>query len=260
MSAPNTTAPPAAKGGSATWRLIRAEMKLNVREKVGPFWGVGFPLVLMIILGSIPSLREPSEENGGLAAFEIYVPVIILFTLALLALIALPGTLAGYREHGVLRRMQTTPIGSIRVLAAQLAANLAIAIVAAVLFYSVAVIAFGVHLPGSIAAFAVGWALVAVAMLSIGLLITALAPGRHSASAIGTVLFFPMMFFAGLWIPITQMPPLLRDISHYTPLGAAMRVFQDAYEGSFPHVQPVLALLGYAIICSAAAIRWFRWQ
>ncbi|MEU8383128.1 ABC transporter permease [Streptosporangium sp. NPDC048865] len=260
MSVLNTAAPVTAKRDSATWRLTKAEIKLCVREKTGPLWGVGFPLILLIILGNVPSLREPVEAGGGMTYFDLYVPVIILFNLAILALAALPTILAGYRENGVLRRMRTTPIGPARVLAAQLVANLSIALVAVVLFLAVARLGFGIPLPRNPAGFAVGWSFATAALLSIGLLITALAPGRGPATAIGTVLFFPMMFFAGLWVPIALMPPLLRDISHYTPLGAGMQVFQDAYQGGFPSAQPLLTLAGYAVVCAAVAVRWFRWE
>ncbi|BBH69314.1 transport permease protein [Actinoplanes sp. OR16] len=237
--------------------LIKMEALLSIRDKVGPLWGVGFPLVLLVVLGNVPSLRE--EVEAGLSLFDLYVPVLILFNLAMLALVAVPTVLAGYRENGVLRRLHTTPVGPARVLAAQLVANLGIAVIAAVLFLAVARLAFGVGLPASGLGFLLSWLLVAAAMLAIGLLITALAPGRAAATAIGTVLYFPMMFFAGLWVPISQMPPLLRDISHATPLGAGMEAFQATYAGDFPPAQPLLILLGYAVVCAAAAIRWFRW-
>jgi ABC-2 type transport system permease protein len=244
----------------STLRLVTVETKLTVRDKVGPIWGVVFPLVLLIILGNVPAMRQPEEVNGGLSTFELYVPVIILFNVAMLALIALPNTLAGYRENGVLRRMRTTPAGPARVLAAQLAANLAIAVVALVLFLAVARLAFGVHLPDNSAGFLVAWLLVTAALLSIGLLVTALAPSRGLATAIGTVLYFPMMFFAGLWVPVTQMPPLLRDISRATPLGAGVQAFQEAYAGGFPSWRPLVILLAYAVVCTAASIRFFRWE
>ncbi|MEU4689598.1 ABC transporter permease [Actinoplanes sp. NPDC023714] len=237
--------------------LIKMEAILSLRDKVGPLWGVGFPLLLLIVLGNVPSLRE--EIEPGVTIFDLYVPVLVLFNLAMLALIAVPTVLAGYRENGVLRRLHTTPVGPARVLAAQLVANLGIAVVAAVLFLAVARLAFGVGLPGSGLSFLLSWLLVAAAMLAIGLLITALAPGRAAATAVGTILYFPMMFFAGLWVPISAMPPLLRDISHATPLGAGMEAFQHAYAGDFPPAQPLLILLGYAVVGAAVAIRWFRW-
>ncbi|MEV4800734.1 ABC transporter permease [Nonomuraea sp. NPDC049421] len=261
MSAQHSAAPTVTAGrGSATWRLIEAESTLCIRDKVGPLWGIGFPLVLLIILGSVPDLREAVEDGGGLTYFDLYVPVLILFNLAILATTSLPTTLAGYRENGVLRRMRTTPVGPARVLAAQLAANFAIAAVGMVLFLAVAGFGFGVGLPKHLLGFTLAWLLAAAALLAIGLLITALAPGRGPATAIGTVLFFPMMFFAGLWIPISLMPPLLRNIAHYTPLGAGMGAFQDAYQGHFPSAVPLLTLAAYAVVCAFVAVRWFRWE
>ncbi|PZG15185.1 ABC transporter permease [Nonomuraea aridisoli] len=245
---------------SATWRLMRTEIKLCVRDKSAPVWGVGFPLIVLIILGSVPALREPREIYGGLTAFDIYVPVMILFNLAILAMTALPATLAGYRETGVLRRMRTTPVGPARMLAAQLVANLAVALVAVVLFLAVAGLGFGVQPPRNAAGFVVGWLLSATALLAMGLLISALAPGRNAAMAIGTVLFFPMMFLAGLWVPIAEMPPPLRAVSQYSPLGSGMQVFQDAYLGHVPPVQPMVVLAGYAVVCAIVAVRWFRWE
>ncbi|GIH95633.1 ABC transporter permease [Planobispora siamensis] len=262
MSVLNTTTavPAPATSGSATWRLIKAESRLSIRDKVGPLWGVGCPLIVLVILGMVPALRERVEAAGGLTYFDLYVPVLILFNLAILAMTALPTTLAGYRENGVLRRLQTTPIGPARVLTAQLVANFAIALVATVLFLAVAGLGFGVDLPRHPAGFVLSWLLGAAALLAIGLLITALTPGRGPATAVGTVLFFPMMFFAGLWVPVAQMPEVLQTISHYTPLGAGMQAFQAAYLGDFPAAAPLLTLAAYAIGCTIIAIRWFRWE
>jgi len=38
------------------------------------------------------------------------------------------------------------------------------------------------------------------------------------------------MFFAGLWVPQQVMPPVLRDISDYTPLGASVQAIQDSLQ------------------------------
>ncbi|WP_066367098.1 ABC transporter permease [Herbidospora mongoliensis] len=242
----------------ATWRLIAVEGKLSIRDKAALVWGVACPLVVLVILGSIPSLREPITED--LTVFDVYVPVLILFNVAILAMTALPSTLAGYRENGVLRRMRTTPVGPVRVLAAQLVANFVIALVAMALFLAVAGLGFGVEPPRNPLGFAVAWLLATAALLSIGLLVTALVPSRAAATAIGTLLFFPMMFFAGLWVPIAQMPPLLQDVSAYTPLGAGMGAFQDAYLGDFPSASPLVILVVHAVVCAAIAVRWFRWE
>ncbi|MBO2456924.1 ABC transporter permease [Actinomadura violacea] len=259
MSA-NIATPPAASPGSALWRLSRAEFRLYLRDRVGPIWGVGFPLLLLIIFGNIPSFNHAKHVYGGLTELDIYVPVLVAFSLAILSLTALPSTLAGYREKGVLRRLETTPIGPARVLGAQLAVNLVTALVTLVVFLAVAKLAFDVVLPKQFGGFVLAWVLAAAQLMAIGLFIAAVTPTRSAAQAIGTVLFFPMMFFAGLWLPIEQMPSILRTISHDTPLGAAVRALKDASGGHFPPTASLLIMVGYAVVFGVAAARWFRWE
>jgi ABC-2 type transport system permease protein len=255
-----TTAPPAAGRGPALRRLVATELKLYLRERVGPIWGVGFPLLLLIIFGSIPSFNRPNEDFGGLTELDVYVPVLLAFVTAMLSLIALPSTLANYREKGVLRRMRTTPVGPARVLTAQLVVNVAALVVTVVLLLAVARFAYGVLLPKQFAGFVLAALLAAAALLAIGLFIAAIAPGGRAAQAIGTIVFFPMMFFAGLWLPIAQMPTVLRHISHAAPLGAAVQALQDAARGDWPHPIQLVTMAAYAVVFGLAAARLFRWQ
>jgi ABC-2 type transport system permease protein len=72
--------------------------------------------------------------------------------------------------------------------------------------------------------------------------------------------FFPLMFFAGLWVPRAEMPDLLRRISDFSPLGAGVRSLQDSIAGHFPPVSSLLVLVAYAAVCGFAAARTFRWE
>jgi ABC-2 type transport system permease protein len=98
------------------------------------------------------------------------------------------------------------------------------------------------------------------AMLAIGLLVTAVAPTGRTASVIGGMLFFVLMFLAGLWVPRALMSESLRQASDYTPLGAGVRAMQDAIFGGGPALAPLALLGAYAVISAAVAARAFRWQ
>jgi hypothetical protein len=87
-----------------------------------------------------------------------------------------------------------------------------------------------------------------------------LAPTGRAAGVIGTMLFFPLMFFAGLWIPRATMPASLREVSDLTPLGAAVQALQDSLHGSWPHPSALTVLAGYAVVFTVAAARFFRWD
>jgi ABC-2 type transport system permease protein len=256
----STTAPPTAASRSGLGRLTVTELKLFVRERIGPIWGVGFPLLLLIIFGSIHSFKKPQKDFGGATALDIYVPVLIVFSIAMLALSALPMVLAGYREKGILRRLKTTPTGPVRLLTAQLAVNVAVIVVTVIVILVVARTAYGVALPEQFAGFVLAVLLASAALLAVGLFVAATAGSGRAAQAIGTILFFPMMFFAGLWVPIAQMPRILRYISHGTPLGAAVQALQRASGGHWPHASQLLVMAAYAVVFGLAAAKLFRWE
>src|SRR5262249_6970312 len=146
----------------------------------------------------------------GLTLAATYVPIVIAFSIAMLALNVMPVVLATYRERGVLRRMSTTPVPPSRLLAAQLTINAAIAAATTVLVLIIGRIAFDVGLPRQVGGFLLALVLAAAGLFAIGLTIAALAPTGKVANAAGALTFFPMMFFAGLWVPRAIMPDALR--------------------------------------------------
>jgi ABC-2 type transport system permease protein len=246
---------------AAVRQLTVTELRLFARERIGPIWGVGFPLVLLVIFGSIPGFRTPvSPSLPQVTILDAYVPTLIAFVLAMLALNVLPATLAGYREKGILRRLATTPIGPSRMLAAQLVVSAGMTAVTLILLLGVARIAYHVSLPRQAAGFAVAALLAMAAVLAIGLLIAAVAPSGRVANGIGAIIFFPLMFCAGLWLPIASMPPVLRHLSHATPLGAAVQALQDTWQGHWPQPLQLVTLAAYAVVCGLAAARLFRWE
>jgi ABC-2 type transport system permease protein len=252
-------APPVARV-SAFRRLTMTELTLFVRDRTGPIFGIGFPLMLLVIFGNIPYFNDPKNGFNGFTLLDAYVPILIAFVVAILALNTLPPVLAGYRERGILRRLRTTPVGPVRVLAAQLVITFSVMAVAVILLLTVARLAFGVALPKQLAGFVIAVVLAAAALVAIGLFIAAVAPSGRAANAIGATVFYPMMFFAGLWLPIAAMPAVLRHISHATPLGAAAQALTDAAQGHWPHPLQLIAMAAYAVVFGLGAAKLFRWE
>jgi ABC-2 type transport system permease protein len=246
--------------GKALWRLTLTEAKLLGRERVRVFITIGLPLLLLIILGSIPALKKPSATFGGQPFINYYTLVMVVFSVAILGLTAVPLVLAGYRERGVLRRLRTTPIGPYRVLAAQLLAAFGIAVVTTVLILLVARIGFSVPLPRQAAGFIVTAILAAAALLSIGLVIASLAPTARTAQGFGALLFYVLMFFAGLWLPLPEMPKVLQHISHATPLGAAVQAMTNCAQGRWPTALELITLAAWTVALGLAAGKLFRWE
>jgi ABC-2 type transport system permease protein len=241
-------------------KLVTTETRLFLREPVAVFFTLAFPAILVAILGSVPAFREPSSALGGVRVIDLYVTIAITLVLAMLALQGTPAVLSGYREKGILRRLGTTPTHPAMVLIAQMVNTLLVALVSAALVLAIGRIAFDVALPRQFVGFLVALLLSAAALLAIGLFVAAIAPNAKAGNAIGVFLFFPVMFFAGLWVPRESMPAVLRRIGDFTPLGAGERALHDATMGSWPHAGSLAVLAAYLLVFGAAAARLFRWQ
>jgi ABC-2 type transport system permease protein len=246
--------------GAAFGQIVLNEARLTWRRPVALVAGVGIPVLLLVIFSQLPSFRQASAALGGLTAFDLYVPVLTVFSLAMLALLGLPMPLASYRELGVLRRLSTTPVPPSWLLAAQGTVQVGTALAGLAIILITSVTEFGAPAPKSPAGLILSLALAIAGLFPIGLTITAVARTANAASVIGRLAFFPLMFFAGLWLPRALMPNLLADISNYTPLGAAVQAIQDSILQGFPPAAPLLVLAGYALVFSFLAKRFFRWE
>ena len=258
-SGPALTTTNAGKRPRAFARLLGTELRLFVREPVALFWGILFPLVLLVVLG-IATSKKPQHSLGNVKFIVAYTPVVMVFTLTILALNLLPTVLTSYREKGYLRRLSTTPIGAWRLLSAELVMNFAVSAFAVVLIAAIARIAFDVPLPEQVAGFVLAMVLGAAAMLGLGTLVSAIAPSQRVAGLVGSLLFFPMMFFAGLWVPRAEMGSVLRHVSDYTPLGALVAAVQQTIAGHWPGAGHLVVLAAWALILCVAAGRLFRWE
>jgi ABC-2 type transport system permease protein len=222
-------------------------------------FGLGLPIMLLVIFGNVPKFNTPVGQLGGVTIMSLYVPVLNVFVIAIMAMVGVAVTLANYRELGVLRRMSTTPAPPSWVLGAQLIINLGIAFVA-LLIINLGSMILGVPAPQQIGGFILALVLTAGAVLAIGLWIAAVARTTQMANVIGQLLFYPLMFFAGLYFPRELMPSALRSISDWTPLGAAVHALQSSMEGAFPGYHPLLVLVGYALLFGGFAIKQFKWE
>jgi ABC-2 type transport system permease protein len=241
-------------------KLAVSELRLFLREPVTAFFGLLFPTLLVVILGSIPSFREPTPDLGGLRVIDFYVPITLALIVAMLAFQSMPQVLATYREKGILRRLATTPARPLALLGAQVAVMLAVSIVSALVVIVVGRVAFDVRFPAHPFLYLVSFLMCAAAVLAIGVFVAAVAPSGKAAGGIGAALFFPSMFFAGLWTPREVMPDILQRIGELTPLGAGQAALQAASTGDWPTMTSVLVVAGYLVVFGWGAARFFRWQ
>lgn len=245
--------------------LIRSEVTLLSRNPTAIFMALLFPTALLLLQGLvIPGTGEPLGGDdpafAQLRAIDLFIPIALTVALGSVTLTNFPSAIGGYREKGVLRRLATTPVGPQRVLIAQvilsgvsLALGAAVAVIAAVMFLDAQ--------PPRSALLVIGiFALAAVQMLCIGSLIAARASTAQNANGIGMLVFFGCLFTAGVWTPGPLMAEPLRQISEYTPLGAASQSLTAAWYGHPMSLVPIAVMVAWTVPVLFIAMRTFRWR
>jgi ABC-2 type transport system permease protein len=240
--------------------VLRTELRLFRREPGALFWILLFPTLLLVILGSIPGFRHHQADLGGLRTIDVYVPVAVLLGMIVGALQSMPQNLTGYRERGILRRMSATPVRPTVLLAAQMVVYGTAALASALCALIVGRLAFDVRLPKQPGGYLFALLLAILAALALGAVVSALSRTTKIAGAIGSAVFFPMMFCAGVWIPVNSMPDVMARIVGYTPFGAAAEALNRAAAGNWPGWAHLGVLVAWTVLLTAGASRWFRWE
>jgi ABC-2 type transport system permease protein len=239
-------------------RLIAVEAKLVFRDPAAWVIALLVPTGILVVLGLIPGLSRPDEAFGGDRFIDLFVPSLVVLTLATLGLTALPIRLATYREIGVLRRFSTTPARPASLLAAQLVVNVLVATAAVVLLVGVGYVGFGVPIPQHPLAFVAAFGLGMSSLFAIGLLVAAVARTTRVGTGLAMPIFVAVMFLGGVYLPRFFFPDFLQTIGEYTPPG--VQSLFDAWSGTPPDIPQLAILALITVVAGAVAAKLFRWE
>jgi ABC-2 type transport system permease protein len=240
--------------------ILKTEAKLVLREPIGIGFSIVLPLVLVLVFGLPDSARRPDPNLGGKVPIDTVMPSLALaLSFGMLAVFMLPGFMTDYRSRGILRRLSTTPVHPAKLLGAQLVVQAAVAVASLPLVLALGA-ALGMDAPRDPLALALALAVGGAALFSLGSLVAALAPDPRVGWVGSAAIFFPSLFFAGVWLPKEQMPDWLARLGDFTPLGGFRASVQDAWTGQALDPLILLALAAVAVAVGALAARVFRWE
>jgi ABC-2 type transport system permease protein len=238
---------------TAVGRLVRAELKLMVRDPLVLTFVFAFPIVTMLIIGGSFG-TTPDPDFAGARPSQWYVASYFTVVIAATGMIMLPVHLASYRERGVLRRFLASGFPRFSFAVAQFIVGLLVTAVAAALLLVVAAPVYGipaVHVPWRVA---VGIAVGAVAFVSGGVLLGSVLPSARAAQAVGLLLFFPSFLLGSGGPPPAVMGSALRDVADVLPLTQVTKAIREPWLGlgsATPSLIVVSLLAVLAIVVAA---------
>jgi ABC-2 type transport system permease protein len=239
---------------SAARRLIRAELRMVIRDPLTLTFVFAFPIVTMLIIGGSFG-RSPDVAFGGQDPAHWYVASYLTVVIGATGLIMLPVHLASYRERGVLRRFAAAGFPRWSFLAAQMVMGLATIVVAGVLLLAVAAPVYGVPAVGDWWRVAAGLLAGSVFFVGLGVVLGTLLPSARAAQAVGLLLFFPSFLLGSGGPPPHVMGAALRDIANVLPLTLVTRSVREPWLGIDGATGPLIAVVVLAVAAVAVAAR-----
>jgi ABC-2 type transport system permease protein len=218
---------------------------------------VGFPVVFYIFFGLI--MNRGQSIHGVLIA-KYMLATYAVFGLVGAALFGVGVGLAAELSAGWIELKRASPMPPLAYLLAKCVTAMAFGVVIVSLLTLLGV-AFA-HVTITLPEFARMIGLVIVGVIpfaAMGMVLALLAP-FNSAPGIANMIYLPMSFCGGLWIPIMFLPKLLRQFAVVTPTYHAAQLMLGAF--GFPAAGSTsshwLGLLGFTLIMLGIAWIAFR--
>jgi ABC-2 type transport system permease protein len=242
---------------TVTW----IEGKLFLRNFYSPFFSLVFPLMMLLLFGTIYG-NAPDAFFGGHGAMDVSVPSYMGIALGVNGLMSLPLTLADYRQKKILKRFRATPANPSLLLLSQLFVSLLMTLAGVATLIIVGIAAYGVHTPPTVWPFLAALALGIFSMFSVGLLVASIAPSNRSAGVIANLLYFPMLFLSGATLPVELFPRSIRQVAEVLPLTHSVRLLRTSWiSGTLAgELTSIVVLTAVGVVFSAIAAVLFRWE
>jgi ABC-2 type transport system permease protein len=238
-------------------RLTAISERLSQVEQVSAQVQATPPEVLVSPLISQP--QNMAQQRPNFVAF--YAPGVLALLLQHMAVSMAALSLVREQLLGTTEVLRVAPVNSTQMILGKYAGFLlTIGVIAAVLITLLVAnipvgsggfrIGLGVPLAGSVPAFIGMIALLIVASLGIGFLISAVSKSESQAVQLTMIVLLASVFFSGFFLPLENFLPAVRYVSYALPVAHGVRAFQALMlRGTLPQAATVLALGGIALAC-----------
>jgi ABC-2 type transport system permease protein len=248
--------------------LTASELRLFLREPFAVIFVLVFPLMMMLLLAAVfgnDAEEAQAMENGilvwrGVVPTDYYTAASIAVVIAAVGVLTIPGQLAGYREQGILRRMEASSVPAWTVLASQLTVALVMVVAGAIVMTLSSWLIYDTTLPQDPLGVAVAILLGTLCFSALGALMATFIRTSRAAQGIGLLLFLGMWLIAGTAPPRAVLPSGLRDFGEILPLTHVVIAIQDPWFGFGWATTDLVILVAITVAAAIPAIWFFRWD
>ena len=234
--------------------FAKRNTKEIIRDPLTLFFGLGFPIVLLLLLSAI-------QANIPVPLFEIaqLTPGITVFGLSFMTLFSAT-LIAKDRESALLQRLYTTPMTALDFILGYTLPIVPIAVAQSVACYAVAI---AIGLEGTVNVFFAILFIVPISVLfiALGLLFGSILNDKQVGGICGALLTNLSAWLSGTWFDLELVGGVFKKIAYALPFVHAVELERAVLSGSFSDILPHFWwVLGYSVTALAVAVLLFLRQ
>ena len=234
--------------------FAKKNAKEILRDPLTLFFGLGFPLVLILLLSAI-------QANIPAELFEIQhlTPGITVFGLAFMTLFSAT-IIAKDRSSSLLQRLYTTPLTPIDYILGYALPIVPISVAQCIICY-IAAIVLGLEITVNICYAVVFIIPVSILYIALGLLCGSTLTDKQVGGICGALLTNLSAWLSGVWFDLDLVGGVFKKISYALPFVHAVEMERSVLAGDFAGIFPhIWWVLGYATVLFVLAVLLFLRQ
>lgn len=225
-----------------------------LRDPLNLAFGLGFPLVLIVLLSVI-------QANIPVPLFEIQhlTPGVTIFGLSFMTLFSAT-IVAKDRSSALLQRLYTTPMTALDFILGYTLPMIPIALAQSVICY-IAAIFLGLEISANILLAILGTIPAALLFIALGLLCGSVFNDKQVGGICGALLTNLSAWLSGIWFDLSLVGGVFEKIANFFPFVHAVEMTRALLAGNYTDIfQHIWWVLGYASMAIIAAVFLFLKQ
>jgi ABC-2 type transport system permease protein len=192
---------------------------------------------------------------------DFLIPGLIGFSILVSPMFSMVNITSEYKKTKLFKQLSLTPLHKMEWLASKVIWYIILSTISFLLLVAVGVYGFGAHM--TLTVWLIPFLILGPMLFcSTGMLVGTITKSIESASVLGNIITFPMMFLSGTFFPISTMPEYLRNFAHVLPLFYIVEGLNNVmvyanYAGALMDIA-VTAVI--TVVVFVAAAKLFKWR
>ncbi len=192
---------------------------------------------------------------------DFLIPGMVGFSVLVAPMFSMVNVCSQYKRDKIFKQLSLTPLTRTEWLISKILFYILLSFASFLLLSLFGILVFGAHINFTV--WVIPFLLVGPFLfVSLGMLVGTVSTSVESASVVGNLVMFPMMFLSGTFFPVNIMPTYLQNIAHVLPLFYVIEGLKNVM--IYGNYSSALVDLSVIVIVSAIiftlAVRFFKWR